>query len=76
MYLNKQFVTFKGSDVRHLISMLNLVQNQQAQYTIARDDVVAYVLAQGSSEYVEQKSAVCGLILYDQLFQEIKTLLI
>jgi hypothetical protein len=58
------------------MGMLHLVQTQQAQYTLARDDVVAYVLAQASSEFVEPHSALCGLILYDKLFQEIKTLLI
>jgi hypothetical protein len=59
------------------MSMLHLVQIQQAQYTLAQDDVVAYaLLAQGSSEFIEPQSSVCGLILYEQLFQKLKTLLI
>jgi hypothetical protein len=31
------------------------------------------LLARGSSEFVEPESPVCGLILYEQLFYEIKT---
>jgi fructoselysine-6-P-deglycase FrlB-like protein len=59
------------------MGMLHIVQTQQAQYTLARDDDVAYVLlAQASSEFLEPQSALCVLILYDQLFQEIKTLII
>jgi hypothetical protein len=77
LYLNKRFVTFKDCDIRYLMVMLHLVQAQQAQYTLARDDVVAYVLlAQAASEFVEHQSDLCGLILCDQLFQDIKTLLI
>jgi hypothetical protein len=49
MYLNKRFVTFKDCDIPYLMSMLHLVQNQQAQYTLARDDVPYVLLAQASS---------------------------
>jgi hypothetical protein len=46
------------------MGMLHLVQIQQAQYTLACDDVVGYVLlAQAGSEFVEPQSALCGLIL-------------
>jgi hypothetical protein len=59
------------------MSMLHLVQIEQAQYTLARDDVMVYaLLVLASIEFVEPQSAVCGLILYDQLFHELKTLLI
>jgi hypothetical protein len=55
------------------MSMLHLVQTQQAQYILARDYVMAYsLLAYGSSEFIEPRPAVCGLILYDQLFHESK----
>jgi hypothetical protein len=59
------------------MGMLHIVQAQQTQYTLARDDVLAYVLlAQAASEFVEPWSALYGLLLYNQLFQEVKTLLI
>jgi hypothetical protein len=77
MYQDKRFVTFKRGDLRYLMNMLHLVQVQQNRYIIARDDVVAYALdALTSSKFVEPQSAVCGLILYAQLFDELKTLLI
>jgi hypothetical protein len=64
LYLNKRFVTLKDCDIRYLTGMLHLVQTQQTQYTLAREDVVAYVLlAQAASEFVEPRSALCGLIL-------------
>jgi hypothetical protein len=59
------------------MGMLHLVQAQEIQYTLARDDIVANVLLfQAASEFFEPQSTICGLILYDQLFQVIKTLLI
>jgi hypothetical protein len=58
------------------MGMLHLVQTQQDQYTLARDDVVAYVLEQASSEFVEPQSAILRTHTYNQLFQETKTLLI
>jgi hypothetical protein len=76
LYLNKQSVILKDCDIRYLICMLHIVQAQQTQQTLARDDVVAYVLlAQAASEFVEPRTALCRLILYKKLFQEIKTLL-
>jgi hypothetical protein len=51
MYQNKRFVTFKRDDLRYLMNVLHLVQEQQRRYILARDDVVAYaLLALGSSE--------------------------
>jgi hypothetical protein len=74
---NKRFITFKLADLRYLMNRLHLVQVQQTRYIIARDDIMAYAIAAlRSSEFVEPQSPVCRLILYDQLFDEIKTLLI
>jgi hypothetical protein len=57
--------------------MLHHVQVQQTWYILARDDVMAYAIAAlRSSEFVETQSAVCLLTLYDQLFDELKTLFI
>jgi hypothetical protein len=76
MYQDKRFVTFKLDDLRYLMNMLHLLQGQQTRYILARDDDMAYAIAAlDSREFVEPQSAVCGLILYDQLFDEIKTLL-
>ena len=77
MYQDKQFVSFKCADLRYMMNMLHFVQDQQTKYTLARNDVMAYaVAALGSIEFVEPPPTATSLILYDQLFDELKTLLI
>jgi predicted AAA+ superfamily ATPase len=39
MYQNKRFVTFERDDLRYLMNMLHIVQDQQSRYILARDDV-------------------------------------
>jgi hypothetical protein len=77
MCQDKRFVTFILDDLRYLMNMIHLVQVQQTRYILARDEFVAYAItALRSMEFVEPESAVCGLILYDQLPDDLKTLLI
>jgi hypothetical protein len=59
------------------MNMLHLLQVQQTKYILARDDVRGYAIASVvSTEFVEPQPAVCGLIPYDQLFDELKTIFI
>jgi hypothetical protein len=58
MYQNKRFVTFKRDELRYLINLLHLVQDQQSRYILARGNVAYTRLAQGSSEFVEPQSFV------------------
>ena len=77
MYLDKQFVRFKFADLRYRMNMLNIVQDHQTKYILAQNDVMAYaVAALGWIEFVEPPPTATNLILYDQLFDELKTLLI
>jgi hypothetical protein len=72
-----RFVIFKLANLRYLTNMLHFVQVQQTKYILARNDVMAYaVAALGSIEFVEPSPMATSLIPYDQLFDEIKTLLI
>ena len=77
MYLDKQFVRFKFADLRYMMNMLHIVQDHQTKYILAQNDVMAYaVAALGWIEFVEPPPTATNLILYDQLFDELKTLLI
>jgi hypothetical protein len=53
IYQKKGFVTFKRYDLRYLMNMLHLVQDQQTRCILARDDVAYALLARGSCEFVE-----------------------
>jgi hypothetical protein len=77
MYQDTRLVIFKLTDLRYLMNMLHFVQVLQTKYILARDEFRAYVIAAlGSTEFVEPQPAVCGLIPYDQLFDELKTPLV
>ena len=77
MYLDKQFVSFKFPDLRYMMNMLHFVQDQKTKYILAQNYVMAYaVAALGSIEFVEPPPTATILILYDQMFDELKTLLI
>ena len=77
MYRDKKFVNFKLADLRYMMNMLNFVQVQQTKYILAQNYVMAYaVVALGSIEFVEPPHTATSLILYDLLFDELKTLLI
>jgi hypothetical protein len=59
------------------MNMIHIVQDQQNKYILTRNDVMAFAVdALGSIEFVDTTSNAAGLILYDQLFAELKTLLI
>ena len=76
MYLDKQFVSFKFADLLCIMNMLHFLQYQQTKYILLQNDVMAYAFAAlGSIEFVEPPPTATNLILYDQLFDELKTLL-
>jgi hypothetical protein len=50
-----------------MMNKLHIVQDQQNKYILARNDVMAFVVAAvGSVEFVDTTSNDAGLILYDQ----------
>jgi hypothetical protein len=61
----------------YLMNVLHIVHGQQNKYIRARNDFKAFaVAAVVSVEFVYTSSNATGIILYDQLFEELKTLLI
>jgi hypothetical protein len=61
-------------ELRYLMIMLYFVRDQ---YILAENDVMAYVIAAlGSTEFVDCPPTANNLILYDQFFNEHKTVLI
>jgi hypothetical protein len=74
LYLNKRFITFKDCDIRYLICMLYIVH--PSKHNIQSPAMMWRMSSPRHQASLSNLSAFCGLILYDQLFQEIKTLLI
>jgi hypothetical protein len=55
----------------------NTIADQQAKYILAQQDVVqCTVAAMGSAEFVDRHPNSTNLILFDRLFDELKTVLI
>ena len=76
MYRGKQFVGFKLDELRYLMSILHFVRDQQTRYILPQNDVMAYVIAAlGSTEFVDLPLTANNIILHDQLFEELKTVL-
>jgi hypothetical protein len=75
LYLNKQYISLKLGDLRYLLNMFHVIQNQLKSYTLALPDVINYVVAAlGSNTYVEPASNASQFIPYYQLFEELKQL--
>ena len=59
------------------MNTLHFVRDQQTTYILAQNDVISYVIAAlGSADFVDPPPTASNLILYDQLFDELKTVLI
>jgi len=72
----KKSINLKLSEIRHFSYIFFMIQNQLIKYTEAMSDVIIYVLtAIGSTCYVEHPANASKIILYFQLFEEIKTIM-
>jgi hypothetical protein len=59
------------------MNLAPFITDQQTKYILAQNDVVQYtVAALGSAEFVETQPTATNLILFDQLFDELKSVLI
>jgi hypothetical protein len=77
IYLRRTFINFKLNELQNRISMSPFITDQQAKFILAQHDVVQYtVAALESTEFVDPLSNATNLILFDQLFDELKTVLI
>jgi len=76
MYIEKEYITLKFQELRYLLYMFSVVQNQLNSYIAALPDVMTYVTsALTSSTYIEPPPTASKQILYEQLFEELKTIM-
>ena len=69
------YISFKLDELRYLSNMFYVLQNQLTYYTLALPDLLKYVAkALPSTIYVEPSPDASNLILYYQLFDELKSL--
>jgi hypothetical protein len=71
---NKQWISIKLQELRNLHYIFHIITNTLFMYTEALGDVRAYVnAALASSSYVEPPPTASKLIIYRQLFDELKS---
>ena len=76
LYYEKEYITLKFQELRHMLYMFSVVQNQMNAYISALPDVITYVIsALNSSTYIEPSPTASKQILYPQLFEELKTIM-
>jgi hypothetical protein len=77
MYLGREFINFKLNELQNLLRRAPFIADQQTKYILAQNDVVQYtVAALGSTEFVDPHPTATNLVLFDQLFDELKSVLI
>jgi hypothetical protein len=77
MYLGKSFINFRLHELRNLMDVSPFIADQQTKYILAQNHVIQYtVAALRSTEFVDPPPTATNLILFDQIFDELKTVLI
>jgi hypothetical protein len=77
LYFGTRYISLKLEELGYLQDMFYIIHNQQLLYMCALRDVLTYVIsAQSSTTYIEPHPNASMHVLYPQLFEEIKTMLI
>ena len=77
MYLDKQYRSFKLTELQYLTNILHVVRKPQTMYFLVLPDVMAYgTAALISTEYVAPAPNASSYAHYEWLFKELKTLLL
>jgi hypothetical protein len=77
MYLGKSFINFRFQELRNLMDISPFIADHQTKYILAQNDVIQYtVAALGSTQFVDPPPIATNHILFDQLFDELKTVLV
>jgi hypothetical protein len=77
MTLNKKYISLRLVELQHLSRMFHVVQNQLDAYTNALPDVLSYVTAAlSSSADIEPAPTASKHIVYPQLYEELKMVLL
>jgi hypothetical protein len=76
LYLGKQYMTLKLEELHYIEDMFCIIHNQQILYFLALPDVLSCVTAaQSSPKYIEPHINASNDVLYPQLFEELKSIL-
>jgi hypothetical protein len=73
---DKSAITPKMNELNYLLLNIGTIESQLARYSPARRDVIDYVnltTATNSDTFVQPKDGACSYVLYDILFEELKT---
>ena len=74
--LNKRYMNLKLTELRYMLNMFLVNQNQLNRYTVTLPGVLTCITnALSSNTYVEPVPTASKSILYSQLFEELKTVL-
>jgi hypothetical protein len=74
--LTKQRMYLNLGELRYLLRMIHIVHNQQLVYLQAQSDVMTYAAAAlANTEYVEPSTSANKAIIYQQLYEELKTVM-
>jgi hypothetical protein len=74
--LSKQYSYLNLGALRYLFRMIHIVQNQQLVYLQAQSDVMTYEAATlANTEYVEPSTSANKAIIYQYLYEELKTVM-
>jgi len=76
LYLEKQYINLKLSDLQYLREMFHVVQNQLNVYVLSFPDYLSYVtVALTSVNYRETAPNASKHIMFSRPFEELKTLM-
>jgi hypothetical protein len=77
MNLGRSFINFWLHELRNLMDVSPFIADQQTKYILAQIDVIQYtVAALGSTQFVDPPPTATTLILFNQLFDILKTVLL
>jgi hypothetical protein len=77
IFLGRAYINFKLNELQNLLSLAPFIADQQTKYILSQNDVVqCTVAALGSTKFVDPHPTATNLILFDQLFDKLKSVLV
>lgn len=73
---DKKYFNFKLNELNYLLAIITVIENQLPRYSIAKNDVIFYATnVLGSDKYVQIRHEASTFVLYDVLYDELKTIM-
>ena len=73
---DKHSINFKLNELNYLLANIAVLENQLSRYSIEQNYVILYITnALGSDVYVEPGHDDSTYVLYDVLYDEVKTIM-